>query len=125
MNTRIIVAGSRTFDDFMLLTKTLDSYITASKADKAEIEIICGGASGADSLGKKYANEKGYASRVFLPEWKRYRRGAGDRRNLEMAKYANGAKGVLFAFWDGESSGTKNMISHAASLSLDIHIVKY
>lgn len=32
---------------------------------------------------------------------------------------------VIIAFWDVKSRGTKNMISTAERLGLDVHIVKY
>ena len=33
--------------------------------------------------------------------------------------------GVLVAFWDGESRGTKNMIDTATQAGLEVHIIKY
>lgn len=44
-----------------------------------------------------------------------------------MAKFASeeGNKGVLIAFWDGESRGTKNMIDLAKRYGLKVHVVNY
>jgi hypothetical protein len=43
-----------------------------------------------------------------------------------MAEYAaQSDKGVLFAFWDGKSRGTKNMINIAKQYGLDVHIINY
>lgn len=51
---------------------------------------------------------------------------AGPIRNAQMAKYASeGAKGILVAFWDGKSKGTKNMIQEARNKDLIVKIVEY
>jgi len=44
-----------------------------------------------------------------------------------MAKFAieNGSKGLLIAFWDGISRGTKWMIDIAKRYGLDIEVVLY
>lgn len=42
-----------------------------------------------------------------------------------MAKYAAEKHGVLFAFWDGKSRGTKNMIDLANRYGLEVHVVNY
>ena len=41
-----------------------------------------------------------------------------------MAKYASETYGILIAFWDGKSRGTKNMIDTAKKHGLEIHIVQ-
>lgn len=63
----------------------------------------------------------------FQADWDRYGKSAGYRRNAEMAKFASeeGNKGVLIAFWDGESRGTKNMIDLAKRYGLKVHVVNY
>jgi len=38
-----------------------------------------------------------------------------------MADYGD----MLIAFWDGKSSGTKNMIENSKKLGLTVHIVNY
>ena len=61
----------------------------------------------------------------FVPDWNTYGKSAGYRRNAEMAKYASEAYGVLFAFWDGQSRGTKHMIDLANKYGLEVHVVNY
>ncbi|MBR0303876.1 MAG: DUF2493 domain-containing protein [Clostridia bacterium] len=87
------------------------------------IEIIGGGANGADRFGEEYALMRGLPYRLFLPDWKKYKRGAGIVRNREMAQYSSEEIGVLFAFWDGKSKGTKNMIQTAKRLGLNVYVV--
>jgi len=86
-----------------------------------DIEIVSGGARGADALGERYAKDRGYSLRVFPAEWDRYGKRAGYLRNAEMAKYAN----ALLAFWDGESRGTRHMIQIARESGLKVGIKYY
>lgn len=116
---KIIIAGGRSFDDFDLLQKKLDLYF--SKLDPSRLEIVSGGAKGADSLGESYAKLNSIKLKRFPADWDKYGKGAGFRRNSEMANYANG----LVAFWDGSSKGTLHMINLAKSKGLKIKIVKY
>ena len=117
---RVIIAGTRTFSDYSLLAEYADKKL-AEVSKKDSIEIVSGGASGADALGERYAKERGYYIRRFDAEWKRYGRAAGPRRNKQMAEYAD----ALLAYWDGKSRGTKNMIEEAKKRGLKVAIKQY
>jgi len=120
---RVIIAGSRGFNDYELLTKKCDEIIYNEIAE--DLEFICGMARGADLLGKKYADQWGYIVKQFYPDWDKYGKSAGYRRNEEMAIYAKEDNGVLIAFWDGISKGTKHMINLANKHGLRVYVVKY
>ena len=111
----IIVAGSRGFDNYDLLKEKLDYYF-----ESCTPTIVCGEACGADSLGKRYAEEHGYNVLSFPADWSKGR-GAGYLRNEEMAKVAD----ALVAFWDGKSPGTKHMIDTMKKLNKQVRVVKY
>jgi hypothetical protein len=64
---RIIIAGGRDFDNFRLLKKKCDYYLKDCK--KNDIEIISGTAGGADKLGEKYAEKRGYKLTRFPADW--------------------------------------------------------
>lgn len=115
---RVIIAGTRTFDNYGLLCEYAD-YKLSQINDS--IEIVSGGAKGADALGERYAREKGYSLCVFPADWAQYGRKAGPIRNRQMAEYAD----ALLAFWDGISAGTKNMIEEAQKQGLKVGIRKY
>ena len=44
---------------------------------------------------------------------------------MMMLEYALEKDPVVIAFWDGESRGTKNMISQAEKAGAAVHIVRY
>lgn len=125
---RIIVAGTRDFNNYEMLNTELSDFIDTILDDveaQAGIEFISGTANGADSLGEKFAKSRGYSLKFFPADWNKYGKAAGPIRNKQMAEYASEERGVLFAFWDGKSRGSKNMIELAKTYGLEVHIVKY
>ena len=118
---RIIVAGSRTFNDYDLLESTLSDYLKENN----NVTIISGAAKGADQLGERFARKYRYNLKYFPAQWDMYGKSAGPIRNRKMAEYAAEERGVLFAFWDGKSRGTKSMIDLAKKSGLEVHVVRY
>lgn len=115
---RVIIAGSRNFSNYPMLKSYADYMLSNVKDD---ILILCGQAAGADTLGERYANEKGYQLQYFPADWKKYGKSAGFRRNVDMAQNAD----ALIAFWDGKSHGTKHMIAVAQKYHLKIRVKKF
>lgn len=115
---RVIIAGGRLFDDYIYLKESMD-YLLQNIND--EIIVVCGKARGADTLGEKYAKERGYVINYFPADWDRHGKAAGYIRNEEMAKNAD----ALVAFWDGKSRGTKNMIELANQYGLRVRVKNY
>ena len=114
---KVVIAGGREFNDYDLLREKCDKILSA----QTDIEVVSGTARGADKLGERYAEEKGYPIQKFPADWKKYDKGAGSIRNEQMAKYAD----ALIAFWDGVSSGTANMINWARHYGLKVKVVNY
>ena len=114
---KVIIAGGRDFKDYDLLCRKADYYL--SRQD--EIEIVSGCAKGADKLGERYADERGYGIRRFPADWGTFGRRAGYLRNEDMAIYAD----ALIAFWNERSKGTKHMIDIAEQHGLKVRVVIY
>ena len=117
MIIKIVIAGCRNFSNYKLAKEFIDLSI-ADICGNNEIVIISGGAKGADSIGEHYAKENGFEIQRFPADWKRYGRGAGPKRNKEMAEYCDFA----ICFWDGKSKGTKSMIGYAEKLGKTVKI---
>jgi len=119
---RLIVAGSRNFEDYQLLESSLDEFIELHSLGDPDpgVIIISGLAKGADLLGVQYAKQRGYQVEEFPANWK-LGRSAGPKRNLEMAKSAN----ACIVFWDGVSKGTAHMIELAKKFQLKMLVINY
>ncbi len=111
----IIVAGGRDFNNYDLLSVTLDRMFK-----NINPVIVCGEARGADLLGRRYAIEHNLSILSYPANWSLGKR-AGFIRNEAMAKVANG----LIAFWDGKSHGTKHMIETMQKLNKPVRIIRY
>ena len=120
--TRIIIAGSRIFNNEETFMKAMEELVIPIDDD---IEIISGGCSGADEMGERFARSRYYRLVVFPAKWNKYGKSAGPIRNEEMAKYAVAAdRGMLIAFPIGESRGTRNMIKLAEQYGLEVEVVE-
>ena len=127
---RVIIAGSREFNDFpKLMNSSIEilTEISKNRDDLDRIRIVSGTARGADKLGEQYAKIAGYELSKFPADWDGLGKRAGYVRNAEMAKFASedDSYGVLIAFWDGQSRGTKHMIDLAKRYGLEVHIVNF
>lgn len=115
---KVIIAGGRDFKDYDLLCQKCDQILSSVQED---IIIVSGCALGADFLGEKYSEERGYQTFYFPANWRLYGRGAGPVRNREMADYADAA----IVFWDGQSKGSAHMIETAKEKGLKVRVIKY
>lgn len=113
MVIKTIIAGSRTFTDYTLLSR---------ECSKLNItEVISGGARGADTLAIKYSKDNNIPCIVFNARWDVYGKRAGYIRNEQMI--TEGFAEQLIVFWDMFSPGTKHMINLAEKNNLHITII--
>lgn len=120
-NVRIIVCGGREFNDKTMFEENMDEVMK----EYPNAEIVSGHASGADTFGEEYAKAHGLRLSVFPAEWKKYGRAAGPIRNKQMLDYASEGCPVIVAFWNGQSRGTKNMVTQAKNAGAKCHVVLY
>lgn len=119
-NFKVIVAGSRGFNDYRLLRENCNSALREKKKTH-NIIIVSGHAKGADAFGEKYAKDEGFDLEIFPADWKKFGKAAGFRRNEQMAEFAD----ALIAFWDGKSHGTKHMIDIATEKGMKVKVIEY
>ena len=112
--SKLIIAGSRTFNDYDLLKTNLNTLNSIT-------EIVSGTAKGADLLGERFAVENNIPIKKFPANWSKFGKSAGFLRNKEMAEYAD----TLIVFWDGKSKGTKHMIDLGYTNKLHITVVLF
>ncbi len=128
---RIIVAGSRSIVDPDQVWPALDRLADERFPGEA-FEVVCGEAPGPDTLGRQWAERRGYPVHSLPAPWEmtdvpgaavrtrrdgaRYNAAAGQARNVWMAAYGT----HLVAFWDGKSLGTRGMIALATAECLPV-----
>lgn len=133
---RVIVAGSRKWDDYAFFAKGMHEYVRANFAPNEQLVFITGFAdSGADALIVRWCEECGYPWVPVAADWddleapgavvrytragKPYNVRAGYQRNAKMAELGTN----LIAWWDGVSGGTRDMIAQAHKRRLTVFTV--
>jgi uncharacterized phage-like protein YoqJ len=106
---KVAIIGSRT-----VRVTALENYIPEDVT-----EILSGGAVGVDTCAKEYAQTHQIKLTEYLPDYRRYGRGAPLKRNLTILQNAD----LVLAFWDGKSRGTKYVIENARKLGVPIQII--
>lgn len=110
---KVLVCGSRHFNNYNLLKETLDELTIT--------EIIHGAARGADTMGGRYAEERGTPCHAFPADWKKYGKSAGPIRNIQML--VEGKPDLVVAFMGPNSRGTAHMVSIAQKQGVETIIV--
>jgi len=133
MTRSIAIVGSRTypadaeFYDGLTEDKQADLQIKGYQyvrefMDKLEggkrLTIVSGGAKGVDSWAEEIATEKGFNVVVIRPNWKKFGKVAGFRRNTEIVMAADD----VVAFWDQVSNGTYDSIKKAVEFKKDLMV---
>lgn len=120
MKTRIIVCGSRHFNDKKICFDVLDALL----ARKTDVEIVSGHETGADMLGEQYAEARGLELTVFFAQRERYGKTADAMRNREILAYAMEEDAYVVAFFDQTSKGTLHMVRIAEACGVEVCTVK-
>ncbi len=106
---KVAIIGSRS-----LKVKNLQQYLPEEIC-----EIISGGAKGVDECAKEYALENNIKLTEIFPDYKKYGRVAPIKRNIDIITRAD----KVFAFWDGKSKGTFNVINECKKRKIPIEII--
>lgn len=99
-------------------SRSIVSLDIAKYIPEGTTEIISGGARGADTLAREYAQENNIKLTEFLPEYNLYRRGAPLKRNIRIIENAD----IVVALWDGHSRGTKHVIDNCVSRNIEVKV---
>lgn len=121
MELKVIVAGGRNYTDYETVKYYLNILLDYCVREDIELVIVCGMATGADSLGYRFAKENSLKILEYPADWDKYGKKAGYLRNYDMGKVADSA----IVFWDGKSKGTRMMIDIMNSLEKTVKIVRY
>ena len=118
---RVLVCGSRDFNDYGLLTAKLDEI--RNRLGDVPMRVVSGAARGADNLAAKWAHQRGVPCDEYPADWNRYGKSAGYRRNEQML--TEGDPHLVVAFPQGESRGTRQMMDIASKARVAVEEVDY
>ena len=113
---RTIIAGSRTAS----LTNVYQAIELCPWKDDISV-VVSGTARGADTYGDSWAKEKNIPIVQYKPDWDGLGKAAGFIRNQQMAENAD----ALILVWDGQSHGSKHMLSCAEKLGLKVYVYHF
>lgn len=117
----MIVAGGRDYSNQNVVNYYIDRVRDVCDSRGLNLVIVCGMATGADTLGRNYAISNGLEVLEFPANWNRYGKSAGYIRNKEMGNIADSA----IVFWDGRSKGSKLMIDIMHELKKPVIAISY
>ena len=103
---RVLICGGRDFTDTRKFCLTMEA---ASEQYGPFVEVIHGGARGADYLARVWAHVEMIPVREFPADWTAHGRAAGPIRNEQMLR--EGRPDIVVAFPGGR--GTANMVALA------------
>ena len=100
------VVGSRSFKDNA--TAMIEAVaIISNVIERYDItHFVSGGAAGPDKWGEATAAGYGISSTIYKPNWDKYGKSAGMRRNVDIINDSD----IVLIFWDGKSKGTSHDI---------------
>ena len=121
MTVRLALVGGRTFNDYTIFSTNIEFILTKWNVTLPDIlQIVSGGASGADTLAEKWAKEHNIPMVVFKPDWDKFGKAAGPMRNSDIVNMAT----HLIAFPSEDSKGTWDSIAKAQKKGIPTEIVK-
>lgn len=122
----LLVAGSRTFNDYELMNRKLAKILDRVGTEYASIVLVHGGAKGADTIAKQIAIDSGWEIVEFKADWDKFGKSAGYRRNRAMHEFIakHKARGCV-CFWDGKSRGTTHNFSLAKEFNTPLRVIRF
>jgi hypothetical protein len=122
---RLLVCGSRTWTDSVLLAHAVEQVVADHGQDRAGVVLIEGDARGADRLAGALAKARGWELEVYAADWQRHGRTAGMRRNAWMLREGRPERVIAFSDDLTASRGTADMVRRAHSTGLPVLVVSH
>lgn len=111
----VLVCGGREYRDGDRVREVLAAFHSAQPIAR----LIEGGATGADRIARRWANEHRVPTDTFAAEWSLHGKAAGPIRNRTMLR--EGKPDVVIAFPGG--AGTAHMVKIAKAAGVEVLIV--
>jgi hypothetical protein len=122
---RLLVCGSRTWTDDVLLAHAVEQMVAEHGQDRAGVVLIEGDARGADRLAGILAKAHGWELEVYPADWHRHGRTAGPRRNARMLRQGHPERVIACTDDLTGSRGTADMVRRARGAGLPVLVVSH
>lgn len=118
---KVIVTGSRFFNERATVYRTLDKYIDFFFEPGVNISLINGGSKGVEDLARQYSVDNNLELKNIFADFNKSKNksDAFKLRNETMVKESD----VLLAFLDKNDRDTKFLIDTALRNGLEVHVV--
>jgi hypothetical protein len=113
---KLIIAGSRSITS----PKIVREAILQSGWQNEITEVVSDCAHGVDKLGEMWAENNNIPVKRFPANWEKYGRKAGSLRNKQMSEYGD----RLIAIWNGNSTGTIDMVKQMRIAEKPVYLHK-
>lgn len=113
--SKVLICGSRNYNDMWAMGHFIYGLPEGTI-------IVEGGARGADTLAREYAERRGLEVREYPARWAEFGRRAGPLRNAEMLKKEHPDKVVAFTKDFGASRGTQDMVKRARQAGILVEV---
>lgn len=110
----ILICGGRDYSDWDGFCRAMHAVTVDVHGE--ELRIVHGGASGADAMAARWADEHGYECVAYYADWGREGRAAGPKRNQRMLDAEHVS--LVVAFPGGR--GTADMVRRAEAKDIDV-----
>lgn len=128
---KLIIAGSREINDYLLCKRIIEQIIEENKL-KID-EVVCGMCEGPDLIGKSWAESNNIKVKEFPADWnninvpnalvrtnkfgKSYNAKAGFDRNSQMVEYCD----IAIVIWDGQSTGSDDTVKKMKQANKEVY----
>lgn len=116
MSMNVGIVGSRKYTNYEKIKEEVLKIVPLEKIRR----IISGGAQGVDTLAEQLAKEYNIPTIVYYPEWSKYGKSAGPKRNTLIVDNSD----MIIAFPDNDSIGTYDTIHKGEKKGIPVHIIK-
>ena len=117
---RVLVCGSRHFEDIQFVVDTLSDMFDNQFGNKVSC-VIHGDAHGVDKMADSFAYFCKVPVEAYPADWKKHGKAAGPIRNKQMLD--DGKPDLVIAFLAPDSRGTKNMIEQATKANIPVKVI--
>ena len=116
---RVLICGDRHWAD----DASIRWHLQQLHEQYPDLEVIEGGATGADSIAGEIAREMGLTVYEYPAKWATYGKAAGPVRNAEML--VDGKPDLVLAFHDNLSTsrGTRDMVQRARKAGVPVEVI--